>query len=137
MMDIFTLLAPLVTASLPVSPPIDFPDAAPTRPNLTHFVTGLPVAKASEVYSLTPARHFCRVFCPFCGGEHSHGVDLAFILHQETARRGFGPRKAHCTRLDMRDGSGGDYWIEMDEWVRAGSRIEDKARLKEGELIWL
>jgi hypothetical protein len=37
----------------------------------------------------------------------------------------------------MRDGSGGDYWIEMDEWVRAGSRIEDKARLKEGELIWL
>jgi len=137
MMDLFTLLAPLLTASLPtaVSDARDIPDAIPTAATIAHFATGIPVTQTIEVYSLTPSRHFCRVMCPFCGGEHSHGVELAFL--QDTPHRGFGPRKAHCTRLDRRDGSGGDYWIALDEWVRGGGHIEDKVRLKEGEMIWL
>ena len=127
MMDIFSLLTPLLTTSLPsISSTQDTPTAS-------HFATGIPVAQTTAVYSLTPTRHFCRVLCPFCGVEHSHGVDLNFLQKERSS--GFGPRKAHCTRLDRREG--GDYWIALDEWVKAGRKVEDKVRLKEGDMIQL
>ena len=105
-LDIFTLIAPLVTASLPttVAPSRDFAD-----------MTCHPVARATEVYSLAPGRHFCRVMCPYCCGEHSHEVDLA----EETGRHGFGPREAHCARLL--------YWIDTLEWEAESRRRRDCA----------
>lgn len=106
-MDAFSLLTQLITSSLATTA---------TTPDI-HRATGLPVAQIFEIYTLPPSRHFCRVRCPFCGGEHSHGVDLAQLLQREEKGAGVGPRKAHCTRLGR---AGGDYWIAADEWRRRG-----------------
>ena len=124
MLDIFAILSPLITSSPPPSP------AAATH----HHATGLPIAQTATVYALTPARHFCRVRCPFCGRTHSHGVDLS-----ELGPSGFGPRKAHCTRLDR--GDGGDYWVALDEWAGRGGRVDDgvggAVEAAGGVLLWL
>ena len=111
---------------------ISFPSTTTTTPTTHHHATGLPIARTATVYTLTPARHFCRVLCPFCGRTHSHGVDLS-----DLNPNGFGPRKAHCTRLDR--GDGGDYWVALDEWAGKGGEVEDGADAvaKEGVLIWL
>jgi hypothetical protein len=125
MLDFLSILTPLITSSLPSTTP-----TTPTR----HHATGLPIAHTSTVYRLTPARHFCRVLCPFCGRTHSHGVDLLEL----NPENGFGPRKAHCTRLDR--GDGGDYWIALDAWAERGGRVEDGANVamaEGGTLIWL
>jgi hypothetical protein len=139
MIDVFTLLSPLITAALPspteITSSSDTPDTVPTLAQLaTHYATGLPVTQATEVYALIPSRHFCRVRCPFCAGQHSHGVDLRQL---QDGSRGVGPRKAHCARSGEKAAVGGDYWIALDEWVGSGCRIEKRVRLVEGDAVWL
>ena len=130
MIDIFSLISPLVTASFPtVVITTDTPSVTPTASNITDFTTGLPVAQTIQIHRLTATHHFCRVICPFCGNKHLHGIDLTKLMDAETVRRGFGPRKADCLELD--------YWIGLDDWRLSGHVIEKEMQLKEGEVIWL
>ena len=122
MLDIFSIIIPFVTASLPTTiVTTDIPSVTPT-------LSSLPVAQATEVHRLTPTHHICRVLCPFCGGEHLHSVDLT----AEMRNHGFGPCKAGCMELDQCY----YYWVGLDDWTGLGC-VTNELQLKEGEVIWL
>jgi hypothetical protein len=110
MLDIFSLISPLVTATLPTS--LDTPS----------------FAHATEVYSFSPSLYFCRTQCPFCGCEHSHGVDVFLLMQSEN--------ETH-QHFAVKCANGGDYWVSLTKWVQEGRVTVVKKQLQEGELIWL
>lgn len=130
MIDLFSLIAPLVTASFPTTViTTDTPSVTPTESDITDLITGLPVAQTIQIHRLTANHHFCRVLCPYCGHEHLHHIDIHLLLNAETMRMGFGPLQADCLGLD--------YWIGLDDWRSAGHVINYELQLKEGDAIRL
>ena len=100
MLDIFSLISPLITTTLPATLDVQLPPS--TLP---------PVTQATEVFSLNPSLYFCSVHCPFCDMEHSHTLDVFLLMRSEDATH---------QRFMAQCESGSEYWVSLEKWVQEG-----------------